>query len=102
MQMYLPGADTANFEPVLPWYEALTAPGAPAADRMRHLKALIESRPMPDRVSDLSLIVDNGTRHHRVLASRGQGSALAYLNTRAPFPPRLGVVSCPQIRLSWY
>src|SRR3546814_3124591 len=78
MQMYLPGADTANFEPVLPWYEALTAPGAPGADQMRHLKALIESRPMPDRVPDPSLIVDNGPRYDRVLASRGKGYAFAY------------------------
>src|SRR3546814_3633217 len=49
MQMYLPGADTANFEPILPWHQALTAPNAAGADQMRHLKALIESRPMLDR-----------------------------------------------------
>src|SRR3546814_8317412 len=73
MQMYLPGADTANFEPVLPWYEALTAPGAPGADQMRHIKALIESRPMPDRVPDPSLIVEHGPRSDRVIASRGKG-----------------------------
>src|SRR3546814_3301362 len=65
MQMYLPGADTANFEPILPWHQALTAPNAAGADQMRHLKALIESRPMLDRVPDPSLIVDNGPRYDR-------------------------------------
>src|SRR3546814_10644827 len=101
-QMDLPGADTANVEPVLPWYEALTAPGAPGADQMRHLKALIESRPMPDRVPDPSLIVDNGPRYDRVLASREKGYAFAYSYTGRTFTLRRGVVSGPKMPAAWF
>src|SRR3546814_7139653 len=102
MQMYLPGADTANFEPILPWHQALTAPNAAGADQMRHLKALIESRPMLDRVPDPSLIVDNGPRYDRVLASRGKGYAFAYSYSGRPFTLRLGAISGRQVRAAWY
>src|SRR3546814_13101191 len=57
---------------------------------------------MPDRVPDPSLIVDNGPRYDRVLASRGKGYAFAYSYTARPFTLRLGVVSGPKIRAAWY
>src|SRR3546814_15733475 len=57
---------------------------------------------MPDRVPDPSLIVDNGPRYDRVLASRGKGYAFAYSYTGRPFTLRLGVVSGPKIRAAWY
>src|SRR3546814_14994721 len=66
------------------------------------LKALIESRPMPDRVPDPSLIVDNGPRYDRVLASRGKGYAFAYSYSGRPFTLRLGAISGRQVRAAWY
>ena len=102
MQMYLPGADTANFEPVLPWYEALEAPGAPGADQMRHLKALVESRPMTGRVPDQAMILDNAPRHDRILASRGDRYAFAYSYTGRPFTMRLGIIAGRTVRAAWY
>src|SRR3546814_20193598 len=68
---------------------------------MRHLKALIESRPMLDRVPDPSLIVDNGPRYDRVLASRGKGYAFAYSYSGRPFTLRLGALSGRQVRAAW-
>jgi len=102
MQMYLPGADTANFEPTLPWYDALEAPGAAGAGQMHHLRALIEARPMLERVPDQSLIVDNGTRHDRILASRGTNYAFAYSYTGRPFTVRLGAIAGKRITATWY
>src|SRR3546814_13927558 len=102
MQMYLPGADTANFEPILPWHQALTAPNAAGADQMRHLKALIESRPMPDRVPDPSLIVDNGPRQDRVLSIRVQCYAFAYTYSWPPFTPRPPSLTGRPVRPPWY
>ncbi len=99
MQFFTPGADTANFEPVTPWTEAIEAPGA---NQMRYLRALIESRPMLERVPDQSLIADNGVRYDRVLASRGKTYAFAYTYTGRPFTMRLGKTAGGQVRASWY
>lgn len=99
MQMFVEGADTANFEANLRWDKALEAPGA---NQMRHLRALIESRPMLDRVPDQSLILDNGERYERVLASRGKDYVYAYTYTGRPFTVRLGAISGRQVRAQWY
>ncbi|MBC2664204.1 glycoside hydrolase family 140 protein [Novosphingobium flavum] len=99
MQFFTPGADTANFEPVTPWTEALEAPGA---NQMQFLRRLIESRPMLERVPDQSLIVGNGVRYERVLASRGRTYAFAYAYTGRTFTMRLGAVSGGQVRAQWY
>jgi hypothetical protein len=102
MQFFTPGADTANFEADTPWYNALEAPRAPGADQMVHVRSLIESRPMLERVPDQSLIIDNGVRYDRVLASRGKGYAFAYTYTGRPFTMKLGVITGRKVRASWY
>ncbi len=102
MQFFLPGADTANFEPNLPWQQALSAPRAAGADQMQFVRRLIESRPMLERVPDQSMIRDNGTRYDRVAASRGRNYAYAYSYTGAPFTVRLGAISGQRVRASWY
>lgn len=99
MQFFTPGADTANFEPDMPWTEAIEAPGA---NQMHYLRSLIESRSMLDRVPDQSLIVDNGVRYDRVLASRGKAYAYAYTYTGRPFTMRLGKTAGTRVRASWY
>lgn len=102
MQFFLPGADTKNFEADIPWYEAMEAPRAPGADQMRHVRTLIEARPMLERVPDQSLITDNGERYERVLASRGEAYAFAYTYTGRPFTMRLGTIAGKQVRAGWY
>ncbi|MEG3181159.1 glycoside hydrolase family 140 protein [Sphingomonas sp. LT1P40] len=102
MQMFVTGSKDANFEPTLHWDKALAAPGALGADQMRHLRTLIESRPMLERVPDQAMIVGNGVRYDRVLASRGRGYAYAYSYTGAPFTMKLGAISGRQVRASWF
>ena len=102
MQMFVAGSKDANFEPQQRWDTSLTAPGAPGADQMRHLKSLIESRPMLQRVPDQSLIADNGERYDRVLASRGKSYAFAYTYTGRPFTMKLGAISGGQVKAQWY
>jgi hypothetical protein len=99
MQFFTPGADTANFEPNMPWTEAIEAPGA---NQMRYLRRLLESRPMLERVPDQSLIVDNGERYDRVLASRGKRYTYAYTYTGRPFTVRLGKTSGAKVHAEWY
>lgn len=99
MQFFAAGSKDANFEPNLHWRPAMQAPGA---TQMRHLRSLIESRPMLERVPDQSLIRDNGTRYDRVAASRGTNYAFAYSYTGAPFTMRLGAIAGAQVKASWY
>jgi hypothetical protein len=99
MQFYVPGRYGAAYEATLPWNEAIDAAGA---NQMRHLRALIEARPMLERVPDQSLVPDNGTRYDRVLASRGRSYAFAYTYTGRPFTMKLGAISGQRVRASWY
>jgi Protein of unknown function (DUF4038)/Putative collagen-binding domain of a collagenase len=102
MQMFVTGSKDANFEPTLHWDKALTAPGAPGADQMRHLRTLIESRPMLERVPDQTMIADNGGRYDRVLASRGRGYAFAYTYSGRPFTLKLGAIAGSRVKAQWY
>ena len=99
MQMFVPGRDKPSFEADQSWDKAIEAPGA---NQMRHLRSLIESRPMLERVPDQTLIRDNGIRYERVLASRGRGYALAYSYTGRPFTMRLGATSGQRVKAAWY
>lgn len=68
-QMYAPNRKPVN-GPLKPWYESIDLPGA--AD-MSHVRALIESRPMLDRVPDQSLITtDAYAEGDRIQATRGK------------------------------
>src|SRR3546814_19045304 len=69
---------------------------------MRHLKRLMLSRPYFERVPDQSLILDNGVRYDRVLATRGRDYAMAYSYTGRPFRVRLGAIEGQRVSAAWY
>lgn len=102
MQMFVAGSKDANFEPNQRWDTSLAAPGAPGADQMRHLRTLIESRPMLERAPDQAMIVDNGVRYDRVLASRGRTYAFAYTYTGRSFTLKLGAIAGSRVKAQWY
>lgn len=102
MQMFVAGSKDANFEPNQRWDTSLAAPGAPGADQMYHLRTLIESRPMLERVPDQAMIADNGVRYDRVLASRGKSYAFAYTYTGRPFTLKLGAIAGSRVKAQWY
>lgn len=84
-----------------PWREALVLPGA---RQMKHLRTLIESRPMLGRVPDQSLIVgDAGAGSGRIGATRGgDGSyAMIYSSSGRPFTVDLGKLSGERLRTWW-
>src|SRR3546814_2734387 len=99
MQMYVPGRDKPAYGAELHWEEALDAP---AARQMRHLKRLMLSRPYFERVPDQSLILDNGVRYDRVLATRGRDYALAYSYTGRPLRVRHGVIEGKRVRAAGF
>ena len=72
---------------------------------MRHLRALIESRPVLIRIPDQSLLAsDPGRGTDHVQATRaGDGSyAFVYSASGRPFTVDLGKLSGGRLRASWY
>ncbi|MCU0916522.1 MAG: DUF4038 domain-containing protein, partial [Planctomycetes bacterium] len=84
----------------VPWYEMLEAP---AANQMRHLRALMESRPFLCRVPDQGLLVgDAGKGDEHIQATRGDGYAFIYAPTGRKFTVKLAGISQAKVKSSWF
>jgi hypothetical protein len=100
MQFHAPGSGAGDYAPRRFWFEAIDDPGA---GQMRHLAALMLSRPFFDRVPDPAAVVSgSGERRERLIATRGRDYAMVYSFTGRPFELRLGVVSGASVRAWWY
>ena len=77
MQMLKPGYPTSYGDAgdVKTWYQALNDPGF---QQMKFVRQLILSFPYFERVGDQSVIVDNGTKYDRLIATRGNDYLLVY------------------------
>jgi Protein of unknown function (DUF4038)/Putative collagen-binding domain of a collagenase len=76
MQFYTPGDSGISFFPKIKWQDGLKAAGA---GQMRYLKKLLLSKSYFDRVPAQDLVIDNGERYDRVLATRGKNYAMFYV-----------------------
>jgi len=82
------------------WDEVLDLPGA---WQMMHVRHLMESRPMLDRVPDQSFIVgDDGSGADHVQATRGNDYALIYLPTGKPVRVAMGKISGERAKAWWF
>lgn len=77
MQMLKPGYPTSYGDAgdVKTWYQALHDPGF---SQMQHLSHLILAFPYFERVPDQSIIVENGEKYDRLIATRGNDYLLVY------------------------
>jgi len=98
--------DTSRFAPVTaartPWREALQLPGA---SQMRHLRALIESRPFLSRIPDQALLVsDPGAGADHVQATRDADGSYAFVYSAAgpPFTFDTAALSGATSSAWWY
>ena len=98
--------DTERFPAVsaarMPWREAIHLPGA---NQMRHVRALMESRPVLSRIPDQALIVsDPGEGSDHVQATRADDGAYAfvYLPSSKPVTVDLGLLSGQTIAAHWF
>jgi hypothetical protein len=85
-----------------PWTEAIDRP---AARQMRHLRALIESRPFLTRVPDQDLLasdVGSGAEHIRATRDADGSYALVYLPESRPITVRMDAISGDTARAWWY
>lgn len=100
MQMHKRTDVRASYGATKTWDEALNDPGA---GQMRHLKALVLSRPYFERRNDQSLIAgSNGQRYDRVIAARGRDYAFIYTHTGRPFEVVMGRIRGRQTRAWWF
>jgi hypothetical protein len=106
-QMYAPRRKPVN-GPLLPWYEAIQAPGA---GQMQHARALLESRPFLSRIPDPSLIVAAsvnfavpGAGLKRLQATRcAQGTyGMVYVPAGRAFTVDLEKLSGTELRAWWF
>ncbi len=97
-QMYAPHRTPVN-GPHYPWYVALDLPGA---SQLKHLRNLIESRPMFDRVPDQSLINDARGNNDRVQATRGKDYVFVYSAQGQPFKVNTTKITGKDLAATWY
>lgn len=97
-QMYAPHRKPVN-GPLNYWYVALDLPGA---TQMQHLRNLIESRPMLERVPDQGIIADAlGTSDH-IQATRGNDYLFVYSAQGTAFTADLTRIKGEQFIGYWY
>jgi len=82
------------------WKEGLDLP---AAGEMKYLRALIESRPMLDRIPDQSLLADTGgCPAERIQAIRGKDYAFIYSAYGRPIIVNTERIAGRQLNAAWY
>ena len=99
MQFYTPGDSGISFFPKIKWQEGLNAPGA---GQMKHLKKLVLARPYFERVPDQSMIIDNGERYERIIATRGKTYAMFYVYNGREFAIETKKLLFSPTKASWF
>lgn len=98
-QMYAPGREAVN-GPHLFWQQALDLPGAL---EMKHVRRLLESRPITERVPDQSIVVEGDLpAAERVQATRGADYLFVYTAAGKPFSIQPGKISGSELTAFWY
>jgi hypothetical protein len=97
-QFYAPGRKPVN-GPLLYWRDAVRRPGA---EQMRHVRALLESRPYLSRVPDPSLVENALEGADHIVATRGEGYAFVYSPQGRRFTARLDRVGATKLKGWWY
>lgn len=98
-QMYRSTSTPVN-GPHLYWKAALELP---AANQVKYLRRLIESRPILDRVPDQSLIVENSnSAYERIQATRGNDYAFIYSAQGKEFTVNMKKITDSQLIGYWF
>ena len=101
MQFLKPGYPTSYGDPgdVKTWYQALKDPGF---NQMKYLKRLMLAFPFFERIPDQSIILDNGTKYDRLIATRGNDYLLVYNYTSRDMKIDLSKISGKKKNIWWY
>jgi hypothetical protein len=106
-QFWQPGRNPIN-DPLLPWREAIDAPGA---NQMQWGRRLMESRPMLSRIPDDEIIVEDrvatsvpGAGRYRFVATRDEEGryAMVYAPIGRSFKVRMSKIRGERVKAWWY
>ncbi|AFK05025.1 hypothetical protein Emtol_3899 [Emticicia oligotrophica DSM 17448] len=98
-QMFRPGVKPVN-GPHIYWQKALDLP---AANQVKFLKKLIESRPILERIPDQDMVLENNnSAFERIQATRGEGYTFVYSAVGKPFTLKMGKISGKQVNAHWF
>ena len=100
MQFVRPGIEGAYFADgdSKPWWRAMDDPGR---KQLKHLKDLMLAFPYFERVADSLIVVDNGIRYDRLLATRGNDYLLVYNHSGRQMTLDLSRISGNEKSLWW-
>jgi hypothetical protein len=84
---------------IMHWKDAITRPGGA---QMQYVRALIESRPMLDRIPDQELIAENYIGANHMQAARGKDYAFLYSPNGLKMKVNMGRISGENVRAYWY
>lgn len=84
---------------VMSWKDALHRP---AAEQMKYLRQLMESRPFFERIPDQSLLVENYTGYNHQQVTRGERYAFIYAPHGISIHVRLGVLKGKYVKAQWF
>jgi hypothetical protein len=101
-EFWTPGMQQTRWMAGLPWQESMQLPGA---SQMKYVRALIESRPMPVRIPDQSMLVsDPMATTDRIQATRASDGSYAFVYSASGRPIEVRLDSMPgkTIRAYWY
>jgi hypothetical protein len=93
-QMFAPGRRPV-FGPLFDWSEGVHRP---VASQMRHVRALVESRPYLSRVPDQSLVEQELAGADHIAATRGDGYAFIYGPQGRGFTLRLSKIGAQRLQ----
>ncbi|WP_168122137.1 glycoside hydrolase family 140 protein [Paenibacillus sp. HB172176] len=84
---------------IMSWQEAVQRPGAA---QMRHVRALLESRPFLERVPDQELLAGNYNGANYIAATRGSDYAFLYTPNGLTIRVKMGKITGEQVKASWF
>ena len=99
MQFYTPGDSGISFFPKIKWQDGLNAHGA---GQMQYLKKLILSRSYFGRVPAQELIIDNGERYDKIIATKGKDYAMFYVYNGREFKVEIDKLKFYPKKASWF
>lgn len=85
--------------PLGPWHQALHLPGS---GQMSHVRALMESRPMLNRIPDQTLVAEAHGEGERIQATRGKDYAFIYSTAGLPIRVHMGRISGKKVQAAWF
>lgn len=99
MQFFREGDKDMSYGANKDWDSELNSPGA---GQLKYLKKLMLSKSYLDRVPDQSLVIDNGEKYERVLATTGKDYAMLYTYTGGDFKVALNKLNFKPAKARWF